>query len=233
MSTILKATNLMIQDSRTATSSLRSDLEDSYSRKISVQEAFAKSGGYGRYQIFLLLCLMLGNNGPGFIVYGVSYFELDPPYLCTYSQNPTGLSSIHESNGLTYTVPCDKKTVCESTDLSLISYSIDTSSKFYINNWVEQKDLTCASSGYIGAIGSFGFLGSALACLFLPAIGDKYGRLTVYRVALFSTIPVLFLLNLSKDIGSIYISMFCLGVALIGRFTCGFCLITESAPKNW
>ena len=209
------------------------------SGSVTVQEAFTRSGGYGRYQYFMLLCLILGNNGPGFVVYGVSYFELDPPYLCTYNVN-ADLASIPDNaiisadqHQITYTVECDKETVCDKKrDLSLISYEIDKSSKYYIYNWVEQKHLTCVSSGYIGAMGSFGFLGSALACLFLPHIGDKYGRLMVYRVTIFSTIFVLLLLNLGNHIGAIYIANFCLGVALIGRFTCGFVLITESAPKN-
>ena len=35
--------------------------------------------------------MILSYNGPGLIVYGVAYYELDPPYICTYkkvNENP-------------------------------------------------------------------------------------------------------------------------------------------------
>ena len=43
-----------------------------------------KAGGFGRYQCFLLLMMILANNGPGLVVYGVAYYELEPPYICTF-----------------------------------------------------------------------------------------------------------------------------------------------------
>ena len=43
-----------------------------------------KAGGFGRYQCFLLLMMILSNNGPGLVVYGVAYYELEPPYVCVY-----------------------------------------------------------------------------------------------------------------------------------------------------
>ena len=52
---------------------------------MTVQEALVKAGGFGRYQCFLLLVLTLANNAAGMVVYGVAYYELEPPYLCTYS----------------------------------------------------------------------------------------------------------------------------------------------------
>jgi len=52
---------------------------------LTVPEALVKAGGFGRYQCFLLLAMILANNGPGLVVYGVAYYELDPPYICTYN----------------------------------------------------------------------------------------------------------------------------------------------------
>lgn len=75
-------------------------------------------------------------------------------------------------------------------------------------------------------------MGAALTCLFLPAIGDKYGRLTVYRMTIIGTLPLFLILNLGKQLVSIYFVTFMLGIALIGRFTCGFVLLTECIPKR-
>ena len=47
-------------------------------------DALVKAGGYGRDQCFLLLMMILSNNGPGLVVYGVAYYELEPPYVCVY-----------------------------------------------------------------------------------------------------------------------------------------------------
>ena len=53
-------------------------------RAPSVGEILDKIGGFGRYQWLTLLLITLGNNGAGLITYGVAFYELDPPYLCTY-----------------------------------------------------------------------------------------------------------------------------------------------------
>lgn len=71
-----------------------------------------------------------------------------------------------------------------------------------------------------------------MTCFFLPKLADKYGRLTVYRTTIILTLPLFFILNLSHSIGYLFFVMFMLGVALIGRFTCGFVLLTESVPKK-
>jgi len=50
-----------------------------------MNQALEKAGGFGRYQCLIFLAMTLANNGPGLVVYGVAYYELEPPYLCTYS----------------------------------------------------------------------------------------------------------------------------------------------------
>ena len=91
-------------------------------------------------------------------------------------------------------------------------------------------NLICVPKQYIGAIGSFAFLGAALACLCIPRIGDKYGRKLVWQVTITLTLPIFLVLNLSSHIGAIYLANFFLGFALIGRFACSFILLTESMP---
>ena len=93
-------------------------------------------------------------------------------------------------------------------------------------------NLICTPKGYIGAIGSYAFLGAAIACLFLPTVGDRYGRHVVWQATITLTLPLFLLLNLSSHIGAIYVADFFLGMALIGRFACGFILLTESMPKK-
>ena len=57
---------------------------------MTIDEAMMKAGGFGRYQCFTLLFLIMSMNGPGLVVYGVAYYELQPPYKCYYTT--TGMS---------------------------------------------------------------------------------------------------------------------------------------------
>ena len=87
---------------------------------MTVQEALTKAGGFGRYQCFLLLAMILANNGPGLVVYGVAYYELEPAYLCVYNE-PQYVGHKADSfledpatgeNTALYTMNCDSEVVC-------------------------------------------------------------------------------------------------------------------------
>jgi len=90
----------------------------------------------------------------------------------------------------------------------------------------------CMSKSYVGFLGAFAFLGAALSCFFVPALGDKYGRYTVWITTIACQLPLYFGANLTSNIGVIYVSCFYLGMGLIGRFACGFVLLTELMPAK-
>ena len=85
----------------------------------------------------------------------------------------------------------------------------------------------CLPKVFIGYMGACAFLGAALACFFLPYWADKYGRFYVFLGCSAGQIPLYVLANTTGSIGIIYVLTFYLGVALIGRFTGGFVLLTE------
>ena len=132
-----------------------------------------------------------------------------------------------------YTVPCDYDTVCSGKkDTNLVGYSVDKTSIYYISNWVEHFNLYCTEKSDIGLIGSLAFFGAALSCLILPRLGDKYGRYLVWRVTIFLQLPLYFMANLGTHIGVLYVMAFFMGMALLGRFTCGFVFVVESMPAD-
>lgn len=203
--------------------------------------------------------MVLANNGPGLVVYGVAFYELDPPYICVYNepifkgQEPdddnsnqfsidqtknmfnVGSSSIGPDYQFTYTTSCDRETVCENKDqnTNLVSYYIDTDSIYYIKNWIEQLNIECIPSAYIGFLGALAFAGAAFSCFIVPALGDKYGRWLVWLITIICQLPLYFGANLTSYISVVYITTFYLGMGLIGRFACGFVLFTESLPKAY
>ncbi len=113
-----------------------------------------------------------------------------------------------------------------------MSYSVDSSSPVYINNWIEQVNGYCTPSIYIGLSGALVFAGVAISCFFAPAFGDKFGRRIVWMISCSLNIPLLLASNVTIHLGVINLALFYLGLAHIGRYICAYILLTESVPKR-
>ena len=92
--------------------------------------------------------------------------------------------------------------------------------------------MQCTPGEYVGLLGALAFLGAALSCFFAPQLGDKYGRFITWWVTITLQLPLYIMAIFSTHIGVVYISCFYLGMGLIGRFACGFVMLTESLPKR-
>jgi len=133
---------------------------------VTVEEASAKAGGWGRFQTFLIILIVLSMWSGGLIEYNIAFLELDPTLNCYLKANPT------------LAMTCTREDVCVGD--TVLSWSVDTSSNTSLNNWIVEVDLLCVPKKYIGFIGSFEFLGATIACFILPVAADYYGRLTVF-----------------------------------------------------
>ena len=186
-------------------------------------EAIVRAGNCGRFQYFMIIMLILCMNSGGIIVYGITFLELQPVYTCMYLDKTKGVNGLTED--------CPVKDICET---SLVEwYQIDKSSLFSLENWVTQLDLTCMPSLYMGYIGAFAFLGAALSCFFLPVAGDVYGRWVMFQITMSMQLPLYVIACGFIRLPSIYFLAFYLGVALIGRFACGFILLSELVPEKY
>ena len=204
-----------------------------------------------------MFVLCLANNAPGLLFYGVAFFEDNPTYFCTYnlpqyvghqpdvvtSSNFDGFDGSTQSlattmglgNTFTYTVPCERETVCahgDEQDLSLIGYSLNSEATTYIYNWIEQLNLYCTPSIYIGLSGALTFAGIAISCFFAPTAGDKYGRKIVWMLSCAVNIPMILATALTSYLGVGNFALFYLGMEHIGRYVSGYILITECVPKK-
>ena len=84
----------------------------------------------------------------------------------------------------------------------------------------------------MGMIAASALLGMSISCLFIPRMGDLYGRKPLYVIALAMQIPVYTCLCLFKKMMPMYITTFFLGPTVTGRMACGFLLLLESVPKK-
>lgn len=81
-------------------------------------------------------------------------------------------------------------------------------------------------------IASSALIGISLSCLFVPRMGDLYGRKPLYVFALLLQIPVYILAALFTKLIPIYVMAFLLGPCVTGRMACGFLLLLEMVPKR-
>jgi len=131
-----------------------------------LEEAYTKAGAWGRFHTFLLVSMILAMNSAGLVELGIVYLELDPAFYCYMNADPTNQIS------------CDREMICNGD--SVKSWTVDYADMFTLNNWIIQLDLYCTPKEYIGFIGALAFAGAAIACFFLPILGDKYGRWIIF-----------------------------------------------------
>jgi MFS family permease len=72
-----------------------------------------------------------------------------------------------------------------------------------------------------------------VSCLFLPRLGDIYGRKPIYIFALLLQIAVYILACRVSTLKGIYVVAAFLGPCVIGRMACGFLLLMELVPKRY
>lgn len=57
-----------------------------------------------------------------------------------------------------------------------LSWNIDWTSRYSLNNWISTLNMHCSSSFEIGVFGSLFFAGFLFSCAVFPPLSDKYGR---------------------------------------------------------
>lgn len=158
-------------------------------------------------------------NSAGLVETGIVYLELAPVYTCNLKISPDELTI------------CTRDQIC-SDDL-VQEWWVDQESIFSLDNWIVELKMFCTPKQYISLIGSIAFSGATIACLFLPIAGDRYGRWIVFQITMGLQIPMYFAAIYSKSLWVIYVFIFYLGVSLIGRWTCGFVMLTELIPEKY
>jgi len=79
----------------------------------------------------------------------------------------------------------------------------------------------------------FAFFGVFIGCLFLPRMGDLYGRRPVFLVCSFGGVGTILITALDKNLLIMYVGGCIGGCITIGRIACGFLLLLELMPgKN-
>ncbi len=166
--------------------------------------------------------MIMGMLSGGFVLHGIAYLELAPnEYLC---------------DG----VPCTPQEFCAQPSHPYKADSIDYEYRegkepnTNIYNWYTKLGLVCSPTKkkQMGLIGTLALLGVSISCLFVPRMGDLYGRKPVYAFALALQIPIYVMACIFNKMLPIYVVAFLLGPCITGRMACGFLLLIEMVPKR-
>lgn len=183
-----------------------------------------KAGGFGFYQFMVCIIINVGMMSGGFVIHGIAYLELAPNRYFL----PDGTSVTPEE----FCLQKDPIYKYDSIDYNYVEPDGEPTTNIY--NWYTKLGLVCnPKSGFaMGMIAFSALLGISLSCLFIPRLGDLYGRKPVFMVALTAQLPVYILLCLFNNMIPMYVSAFFLGPTVTGRMACGFLLLLEMVPKR-
>ena len=140
---------------------------DFSSQEFNLENKIKSAGGFGRYQIMVTIVATILRNSGMCWHYSFSYLTMQQQYICSFEGSPS-------------LVPCTVDQICAARDnpveTGLFSYEADTSYAYYLNNWIENMDLTCINRSKIASVASMTFFGFALSGFLFFSIPDKYGR---------------------------------------------------------
>ena len=134
-----------------------------------VEEEMIKAGGFGRYQWAITFIVISGMMCGGFVIHGIALLELPvEEYICSDGSS------------------CTPKEYCEQENPSFEMESIDyDQSSSNIFNWYTKLGLVCKEPIATSLIAMIALVGLGTSCLFMPRLGDLYGRKRIYLFAVF------------------------------------------------
>ena len=134
--------------------------------------------------------MLTGMLSGGLIVHGIAYLELPPSGPGTIPKLYTQYMCTDTTNFSLPMYACNKTTWCtnlNNTGLKVTSASVNyEASKYNLYNWWTKFEISCKPSPNkaVSFIATIALLGLGLSCLFLPRMGDIYGRKPIYIFAL-------------------------------------------------
>jgi len=216
--------------------------------KTPINDELVKIGGFGKFQWFVVISMILGQMCGGFIAHGVAYLQLPPEYpgyLCAMQTDPTNYNTVcapyYKKSNYTEPVVFFCPGVNNARTLTTPpTYNPDVAgwevnygaSPRNLYNFYSSLDLGCRPKSATARIAMSVFAGSAIGCLFMPRLGDLIGRKTIFCFSLLFQVPLIATCGYISKLLPIYTASFLFGICIIGRMSCGFLLMMELVPTS-
>jgi len=187
-----------------------------------LDEAVEDLGGFGNFQIFAYLAVSSGLNACGFWFYQLGYLIQEPKYSCSLA------SGVNTAN---YDAICTTANICAG-DPRITSSAIDWTNEASLHNWHLQYDLQCMPKAQQGLISSMFFLGWCVTLLWMPRLGDVYGRKKLILWDNFISLTMYLGVLVAPNIYVLAGLLFAWGFFASVRTNIGYCYLIELMPKK-
>ena len=158
--------------------------------------------------------IYVSNN---YIYYALTFLELWPDYTCA--------ASILDKD-------CNRELMCKNPDNPAL-IQVNWESTRSLHNWVEKLDLVCEPSWRIGLIASMCIFGSSIGTLFVPRLGDVYGRRLPCLISMGASLLMHLSLILSNSVNLTMALFFFQGLCTPGKSNVGYVYMLELVPAAW
>lgn len=180
--------------------------------QLNLDLAYQRVGEYGRAQWLLAFVNSVARNAGTYLYYPFAYLVLEQQYLCKIDTSDSSYSL------------CSSEEICKmrGSNPSYTDYKVDTSYKYYLENWYSEMDLMCMSAASIGFMITMYFIGFTVGGL-TYAIPDNWGRK-------FSLIFALILACIAQTV-IIFVQSYWVRAAMFGLY--GLSQIKNSVSYVW
>ena len=155
------------------------------------------------------------------LTHGIAILELAP-------QEPGGYICTAEATGVSYV--CNPEEFCGVDGISYeVNYAASTEN---IYNWYTRLGLVCKPKSVMSRIGIICMTGLFLSVLFVPRLGDLFGRRPILMTAFLGSIVPLAVVSFAKQVWLVDTVAFLAMPCIIARMSCGFLLLMEHVPRK-
>ena len=185
---------------------------------LSYDQALQLVGGFGIFQ-YAMTTLMILNIFTGILIHTLPFLESYPDHEC---QQPDGTWA-----------SCEREHIC-SSELQGGQWRIDYTSPDSWYNFVDpdKLDLTCTNGTLIGLIGSAYFIGFGISCIFVPRMGDLYGRRITFLVCMWLQTVAYMLVYYTKSLNLTVIYFGIIGICQPGRLIISTMIMCEYSEEK-
>eukprot|EP00347_Sterkiella_histriomuscorum_P020221 403338627 len=178
---------------------------------VTFDEALNDCGGFGFFQYFSTIFLMIVYSSNGYLFYALSYLNLFPEYTC-----PLDMPN------------CTYLEKCRNPDIVTVNWENTKS----LNNWVQKLGLECVDPYKIGLLGTMYFAGWTISCAICPRLADLFGRKKIAIISIGVSICCYVGLIFSSNITLSIVLFFFFGLSSAGKSSNGYIYMMELIPQK-
>mmetsp|Transcript_31444 Transcript_31444/g.39056 ORF Transcript_31444/g.39056 Transcript_31444/m.39056 type:complete len:281 (+) Transcript_31444:37-879(+) len=186
-----------------------------------IDAELAKAGAFGRFQVFITLTIVFGIMSCNLLTHGIAILELEP-------KEPDGYYCTDQATGIKKA--CDPEEWCGVSGIDVdVNYDSNNEN---IYNWSTSLELVCKEKSATALIATLCLVGIFFGVMFIPRMGDLFGRKPVVQIALIGSLVPLAMVTFTKSLIVVDIGAFLAGPCIIARMSCGFLLLMEHMPTS-